>query len=651
MNWVGGSRTRVLIKQERRKQKEYFERNRLKSKMKLLGVSFPGKNSTVSLDLLNLHMVNQISCKKKTPETVKKPFHVNMNRDIKMLPRKYELELPVSPHCIPSKLCLDDAENNIHYLKLDSKEELGQVQLSQVKDSYSMFEPQFNRVDNCNFAPPSFSAELSSHRHIPKQNLIPRIASSPQKLVRKHNEQLNNVNCSDSLISKINESQDDLTSSYKLAQFGTLFERSNSLGNGNFLSKRSAIILSQDFGNVDKRRQSDLVIEKQSVQQIWEESKKEVSNFLENMNQPTHTLLSENCDSFVHQNMINLLDIDQQRIKKTFDKCGYDSSGDICLVTSSNENHSTHGNRSIFIVPESTSSSFTSNKTSYPEKYQSTRNYQKKHNNNEVNDFDISFEKDCYPLSSERKGKLESVYQEKTPQKNIEEYPVNSMSNIPLEESYSKQSWDLRLGEILMEEGRTCSLKRRPTPSKKIYLDSSQSSQSTSYSPRPTDSCFSSSSEVPSEDEDQILQQIEDSNKICIKTTETINNFPLERMSKLSGDRSGKDNTKIHKQTENVHQLSMKNNTDQSSQPQCNSEHVLQSRINNNCILQVARCDAGIQTERELIMEEKFDAAIQCNIISLCTCRSDASSLCSIERYDENIKADTTGGQDILKKN
>ncbi|MBZ3890649.1 hypothetical protein SUZIE_209015 [Sciurus carolinensis] len=370
-------------------------------------------------------------------ETVKKPFHVNMNRDIKMIPRKYELELPVSPHCIPSKLCLDDAENNIHYQKLDSKEELGQVQLSQVKNSYSMFEPQFNRVDNCNFAPPSFSAELSSHRHIPKQNLIPRIASSPQKLAceRKHNEQLNNVNCSDSLISKINGSQDDLSSSYKLAQFGTLFERLNSLGNGNFLSKRSAIMMSQDFGNVDKRRQSDLVIEKQSVQQIWEESEKEVSSFLENMNQPTHTLLSENCDSFVHQNMINLLDIDQQKIKKTFDKCGYDSSGDICLVTSSNENHPTHGNRSIFIVPESTSSSFTFNKTSYPEKYQSTRNYQKKHNNNEVNDFAVSFEKDCYPINSERKD-----------------------------------------------------------------LDSSQSSQSTSYSPRPTDSCFSSSSEVQAVD-------------------------------------------------------------------------------------------------------------------------------------------------------
>ncbi|KAM3674007.1 regulator of DNA class I crossover intermediates 1 [Ammospiza maritima maritima] len=64
MNWVGGSRSRIILKQERRKQKEYFERKKLKSKMKLLEVSSP-KSSAVSLDLLNLYVVNQISTKKE----------------------------------------------------------------------------------------------------------------------------------------------------------------------------------------------------------------------------------------------------------------------------------------------------------------------------------------------------------------------------------------------------------------------------------------------------------------------------------------------------------------------------------------------------------------------------------------------------------
>jgi hypothetical protein len=35
-------------------------------------------------------------------------------------------------------------------------------------------------------------------------------------------------------------------------------------------------------------------------------------------------------------------------------------------------------------------------------------------------------------------------------------------------------------------------------------------------------------------------------------------------------------------------------------------------------------------------------------IISECAWRSDVSSVCSIERCNENIKAGTTGGQEIL---
>lgn len=44
-------------------------------------------------------------------ETVRKPTHVNMNRDIKMPLRRHDVELPMSPHCVPSNLCIDDIEN------------------------------------------------------------------------------------------------------------------------------------------------------------------------------------------------------------------------------------------------------------------------------------------------------------------------------------------------------------------------------------------------------------------------------------------------------------------------------------------------------------------------------------------------------------
>ncbi|XP_011361483.1 uncharacterized protein C12orf40 homolog [Pteropus vampyrus] len=620
--------TRVLIKQEKRKQKEYFEKKRLKSKMKLLEVLSPVKNSTVSLDLLNLYVVNQISCQKKTPETVRKPIHVNMKRDIKMPLRKHNLELPMSPPCVPSNLCIDDIENNIQYERLGNKEELGPVQSSQVMDSYRMFEPQFNRIENCSFTSPSFSAELSSNRHITKQNFIPRIAPSPQKVAcEKLKEQLSNVNCSNSLVSELNENQDALSSSYKTAQFGTLFKRLNSPGNRNFLTGRCAVVMGEDFGSTDERRQSDSINEKQSVQDIWGENRKEVSNFLEDMNQPTSSLLPEKMDPLINENLINLLSMDQQRIKKTFDKCGYERMGDICAVTSSDKNHSTgRCIRSIFTDPELTFSNFNFN-TDYPEKCQPNKNYQKEYSNDERNNLSTYFEKDCYPPSSEKKGKFEMDYQEKTPQIEIRKYPVNHTGNIHLEELHSKQSWNFGLGENLVEGGGLCSLKGTPTSTKNIYLDSSQSSQTTSYSPRPTDSCFSSSSEMPSEDEDQILQQIEDSNRRLIKTEETTNNFYLERMAKLPRNRIVKNSVEIHKQ-KSFPKFSMKNNTDELAQSQCNSTHTLQNKTSNNCILEVIKCEAWVQTESEPVMEEKLDAAVQCDIISKCKCRSDVSLYC-----------------------
>ncbi|XP_027448331.1 uncharacterized protein C12orf40 homolog isoform X1 [Zalophus californianus] len=646
--------TRVLMKQERRKQKEYFEKKRLKSKMKLLGVSSPVKNSTVSLDLLNLYMVNHISCQKKTPETVRKPIHVNMHRDIKMPLRKHNLELPMSPHCVPSNLRIDDIDNRYVLATLGSKKELAPVQLLQVMDSYRMFKPQFNKIENCSFAQPSFSAELSSNRNITKQNFILRIAPSPQKVAceKKQNEQLSEVNYSNSLVSKLNENQDALSPTYKTGQFRSLFKRLNSPGSRNFLTGRPVVDMGEECGSMDEQRQSDFITEKQSVQHIWGENRRELSNFFESVNQPKASLLSENCNSFISENVINLLSIDQQRIKKPFDKCGYDSMGDICAITSSDKNDSTDRCvRRIFTDPVLALSNSTFNKTSYPEKCQPDKRYQKEYHNNDRNTFSTSFEKNCSAASFEKKGKFKSDYQEKTPQNGGQKYPVNHMGNSCLEELHSKQSWDLGFGEILMEEGGTCSLKDRPSSAKKIYLDSSQSSQSTSYSPRPTDSCFSSSSEMPSEDEDQILQQIEESNRRSIRIKETSNNFYLEMMPKLPCGRIIKNNAKIHKQNENRHQFSMKNKTDQIPQSQCNSAHILQNKTSNNCILQVARCDAWVQTGCEPAVEEKLDAAVQCDIISKCKCRSNVSSLCNVERCSEDIKADTTGGQEILKNN
>lgn len=122
-------------------------------------------------------------------------------------------------------------------------------------------------------------------------------------------------------------------------------------------------------------------------------------------------------------------------------------------------------------------------------------------------------------------------------------------------------------------------------------------------------------------------------------------------MAEFPRDRIVKNNDKIHKQNESFHQFSMKNNTDQPAQSQYNSTHVSQNQTSNNCTVQCVRCDAWVQTESEPVMKERLDAAIQCDIISQCKCGSNESSLCNVERCSENTKADTTGGQEILKNN
>ncbi|KAM4883362.1 regulator of DNA class I crossover intermediates 1 [Thomomys bottae] len=603
--------------------------------MKLLGVLSPAPNSAVSLDLLNLYMVNQISCKKKTPETMKKPVHVNMNRDIKIPLRKHDLELPMSPNCTPSKLCLDDAEDNIHSQEQGNKEEL--IQLSQHMGSYRMFAPQFHRRENCSYPSPSFSTDLSSNKHSPRQKCTPRVTLNPWKPAYEttQNNQLSEINCSDSLVSKLRDGQDVLNSSYKVAQFGTLFGQLQSPGNEKFLTP--AISVSEDCRSMDTRRPSDFIIKSHPVQDILEDNKKEFSSFLGNMTQPTHMFASESQGSFVNQNIINLLSIDQQRIKEPFDKCVRNNFGESCAVTPS-ENHFIDGcSRDIFTVPEMAFSC-------YPEACQSVKNYQRECND-EINDGNTSFEENCYSATSENNGKLKNDYQEKIPQKNTQQCLEKHIGAFPLEDP---QYWAYGLGENVMEERGTSSLQGTSASTKKTCVDSSQSSLSASYSPRPTESSFSSSSDLLSEDEDQTSQQIEDSRKTSPKITETAKSCYPERMGKCLGDQIVKDNAEVHTQNGKSHQVSLKNSTDPCPQSPCNSTHIVQIPTNTNCIVKVPTCDAGVQTEREPSVGGKVDAATQCSILSPCVCRSCVSPLHSSKSCGED-KEDTTRGQESLQ--
>ncbi|KAF7246708.1 hypothetical protein EYD10_07374, partial [Varanus komodoensis] len=120
MNWVGGSRKRIMITKERRKQKDFFEKKRLKSKMKMLRES-PFQNSAVSLDLLNLYVVNQISTKKKYTGSIQKPVQVDINRGVKIPLRRHNVELPNSPEHRPPEPLLDDIQHRVQEEILENR--------------------------------------------------------------------------------------------------------------------------------------------------------------------------------------------------------------------------------------------------------------------------------------------------------------------------------------------------------------------------------------------------------------------------------------------------------------------------------------------------------------------------------------------------
>ncbi|XP_013398005.1 uncharacterized protein LOC106164584 [Lingula anatina] len=124
MNWVGGIRSRIKSQQERKIQKEFFERRKFLSKMhrhqRQLTSSPEGKCKGVSQDLLALQLVNKSSDKivmendNLAPRKVKK---VDLGQRPDPFRREdRDLELPMSPDLseTPSVIQLNDLSSSFH---------------------------------------------------------------------------------------------------------------------------------------------------------------------------------------------------------------------------------------------------------------------------------------------------------------------------------------------------------------------------------------------------------------------------------------------------------------------------------------------------------------------------------------------------------
>ncbi|XP_033126180.1 uncharacterized protein LOC117124142 [Anneissia japonica] len=116
MNWVGGVRKRVRAKEEKRIQKEYFEKKKFMNQLNRVCDASPSKNRVaISQDLLSIQTVNHLhktSQGKSLQKNSKRVKHVDLERIydpfVNYRRRERNLELPMSPIETPSKLELQD---------------------------------------------------------------------------------------------------------------------------------------------------------------------------------------------------------------------------------------------------------------------------------------------------------------------------------------------------------------------------------------------------------------------------------------------------------------------------------------------------------------------------------------------------------------
>ncbi|XP_054058332.1 uncharacterized protein C12orf40 homolog [Rissa tridactyla] len=631
---TGFLRSRIVLKQERRKQKEFFEKRKLKSKMKLLGVSSP-KSSSVSLDLLNLYVVNQISTTKDNRENVRKPVHVDITEDVKIPVRRHNIELPTSPLRTQHMSDLGDIQDRLQKQVLDSRRqhlsEKGKYQhnLSQVTEltyADSSMEHEDNIAGAFNACPLSSSVFWSSNcTQFSEENFNTNIMGNTwkQSYVEYPQNQQGNSSDQDPWITK-HPSRCIFRKSDAVPQ--ELFKPLHRLDFMNSARKNPVMMTSNESENSEGIKEPLFDVVKETAELKAPQDCSFLALF-EDESQPIHANPStKHFNPFVNQSSTEIFFIDpDDRNQMTNRNYPYDTREAYPAI---NAKRSVGRHlESIFTAPEQIL--LKSNNASSAS-YKKTSGLHKTY-------LQDCHEQQHYLIPCENKEKPANLEKNETFAYHHDQQ-INLKENV---QNYSrKKSDDESVKESVWRQKKLFGFEEFTAAQEKEYKvglssnlhkmekdgESSLSSQSPSYSPRQAESCFSSSPDTS--EEENTVKKREYLNERCLKRDDA-NLIPASASTeppRTSRTRTGPLQPSSILTREEANHLQEKDSILHATEEENKSHTVpperssLHHALKSEPVTRSTGRDGWSQTERSVTEVEKVDVATQCGTLRVCSC-------------------------------
>ncbi|XP_032852147.2 uncharacterized protein C12orf40 homolog [Tyto alba] len=480
--------------------------------MKLLGVSSP-KSSAVSLDLINLYVVNQISTKKDNTENTRKPAHVDITENVKIPVRRHNIELPMSPLRTQHMSNLADIQNRLQKQVLDSrrqhlsekvKYQHNLSQVTELKYDDSSMEHEDNIARPFSACPLPSSGFWSSNCTHLEENFNTNLMSNTweQTYEEKLQNQPGNSSDQDPWITKP-PSQCIFRKSDTVPQ--ELFKPMHRLGYMNSARKNPAIMTSNESENSEGIKEPLFGVVKETAELKAPQDGSDCSflALFEDESQSIHNNPSTKYfNPFVNQSNTAIFFIDpDDEDQMTNRNYPYDTR-EAYPAINAKKNFVDRHLEGIFTAPEQVL--FKSNAASSAS-YEKTSGLHETHlqDCHEGQQYFIPSKKKEKPANLE---KIETFAyhhdQEINLEENVQNYSRKKSDDESVKESAWRQNQPFAFEEFTAAREKACKFGVSSNLHKmEEDVDSSLSSQSPCYSPRQTEGCFSSSPGM-SEEED-----------------------------------------------------------------------------------------------------------------------------------------------------